>query len=147
MKFILTVLLSLSLFAPTVLRADEPQKSKMLGLRTAIYIVGDLEAAKDWYTKAFAVSPYFDESYYVGFNVRGFELGLMPKSDAFGEGSNVIAYWGVEDIDTEYKRLIKLGASAESPIADVGGGIRLGTVTDPFGNSLGLIYNPLFKAK
>ena len=50
----------------------------MLGLRTTIYQVPDLAAAKAWYTKAFAKAPYFDEPFYVGFNIGGFELGLLP---------------------------------------------------------------------
>lgn len=33
----------------------------MLGLRTAIYKVGDISSAKEWYTKAFETEPYFDE--------------------------------------------------------------------------------------
>ena len=119
----------------------------MLGLRTTVYTFEDLNLAKQWYSKAFGIKPYFEEAYYVGYNIRGFELGLMPASDKAPKGANVIAYWGVEDIDSEYKRLIKLGATSNTAIAEVGGGIKLATVKDPFGNVLGLIYNPLFKAE
>ncbi|MEP7322928.1 MAG: VOC family protein [Saprospiraceae bacterium] len=120
-------------------------KSPMLGLRTAGYRVPDLEAAKEWYCKAFHVKPYFDEPYYVGFNIGGFELGLNPdgyvppKSD-----SNGVAYWGVEDIEKEYQRLIELGASSKESPQDVGGEIKVATVADPWGNLIGLIYNPHF---
>ncbi|WDE08234.1 glyoxalase/bleomycin resistance/extradiol dioxygenase family protein [Thalassomonas viridans] len=119
----------------------------MLGLRTTVYTFEDLGAAKTWYSQAFGVKPYFDEPYYVGFNIRGFELGLMPEFESTAKGSNVIAYWGVEKIELEYNRLTKFGATANTPITEVGGGIKLGTVKDPFGNVLGLIYNPLFKVK
>ena len=45
----------------------------MLGLRTTIYKVADIIKAKEWYTRAFGVAPYFDEPFYVGFNIGGFE--------------------------------------------------------------------------
>lgn len=49
-----------------------------LGLRTAIYPAPDLAAAKAWYSKVLDLAPYFDEPFYVGFSVGGFELGLLP---------------------------------------------------------------------
>ena len=71
----------------------------MLGLRTTAYIVADLSQAKEWYSKAFKVEPYFDEPFYVGFNIGGYELGLMPEGDGANQkGENVLSYWGVEDI-------------------------------------------------
>lgn len=123
------------------------EQSTFLGLRTVVYEVSNLEEAIGWYTQAFGIEPYFNESYYVGFNIRGFELGLMPAEDT-GEpkAKNILAYWGVEDVDKEYARLLSLGAKENAPIMDVGGGIRLGSVIDPFGNALGIIYNPIFKS-
>ena len=56
-----------------------------------------------------------------------------------------IAYWGVTSADDAFARLISLGATAHEPIQDVGGGIRIGSVRDPFGNVLGVIENPHFK--
>ena len=49
-----------------------------LGLRTVVYKVSDLGRAKAWYTKVLGIEPYFDEPFYVGFNVGGYELGLDP---------------------------------------------------------------------
>jgi catechol 2,3-dioxygenase-like lactoylglutathione lyase family enzyme len=51
------------------------------GLRTAIYHVGDLDRAKGWYGEVLGKEPYFDEPFYVGFDVGGFELGLQPDED------------------------------------------------------------------
>jgi hypothetical protein len=48
------------------------------GLRTAIYHVGDLERAKGWCGEVLGKESYFDEPFYVGFDVGGFELGLQP---------------------------------------------------------------------
>ena len=41
-------------------------KSKILGLRTTIYKVGDIENAKKWYANVFKTEPYFDQPFYVG---------------------------------------------------------------------------------
>jgi predicted enzyme related to lactoylglutathione lyase len=118
----------------------------MLGLRTTVNKVADLAKAKDWYTDVFQVSPYFDEPFYVGFNVAGYELGLMPDDmPAADKTDNVLSYWGVDDIDTEFARLKSLGATAESDPVNVGGEIMVAELKDPWGNTIGLIYNPEFK--
>jgi catechol 2,3-dioxygenase-like lactoylglutathione lyase family enzyme len=114
-----------------------------LGLRTATYTVADLAAAKAWYTEATGVEPSFDEPYYVGFSVGGFELGLMPGEVERGDGG--IAYWGVVNADSAYQRLIGLGATEHTPIADHG--VRIGAVRDPFGNILGVVEWPEFEVK
>jgi catechol 2,3-dioxygenase-like lactoylglutathione lyase family enzyme len=113
----------------------------LLGLRTVIYRAPDLAAGKQWYTKFLGFGPYFDQPFYVGFNVGGYELGLLPDATQ----STVGAYWGVKGIDGVYARLLELGATPRSEIADVGEGIRIADVLDPFGNVLGIIDNPNFK--
>lgn len=119
----------------------------MLGLRTTIYKVPDLEAAKSWYASAFQTRPYFDEPFYVGFNISGYELGLQPmENDIVNIGENVLSYWGVEDIQSEYNRLLELGASHHELPTNVGGEIMVATIKDPWNNIIGLIYNPTFKA-
>src|SRR2546425_8005848 len=45
-------------------------------LGTVIYHVADLHRATTWYTQAFQQEPYFDEPFYIGFNIGGYELGL-----------------------------------------------------------------------
>lgn len=116
------------------------------GLRTVIYKVSDIDEAREWYRTVLGLKPYFDEPFYVGFNVGGFELGLDPDLSEGGPGpGGSLAYWGVDDIDQAYARLETLGATSGSTVKDVGGGIRLATVCDPFGNLLGIIENPHFK--
>lgn len=112
------------------------------GLRTAIYPTPDLAAAKAWYTEVFGVAPYFDQPFYVGFSVGGFELGLVPDGVPGKTGTQV--YWGVDDIEAEVARIVALGASVHSAVQDVGGDIRTAELADPFGNVLGLIQNPHF---
>jgi len=112
------------------------------GLRTAIYPTPDLAAGKAWYSKVFQKEPYFDQPFYVGFEIGGFELGLLPDGEPGKAGSQV--YWGVEDIAKEVQRILALGASTHSEIQEVGEGIRVAELADPFGNVLGLIENPHF---
>ena len=116
------------------------------GLGTVIYHVPDVDRAKAWYAAAFQQQPYFDQPFYVGFEIGGFELGLLPDSKPGLTGTQV--YWGVDDIEKEVARIVALGASAHSKIEDVGEGIRVVDLADPFCNILGLIQNPHFdKAK
>ena len=118
----------------------------MHGLRTTIYHVDDLALAKAWYAKAFELEPYFDESFYVGFNIKGYELGLLPQDEnARTKSISVVAYWGVEDIEMEYERFRSLGAFANEAPHNVGGEIMVATVLDPWQNAIGLIYNPYFE--
>jgi predicted enzyme related to lactoylglutathione lyase len=116
-----------------------------LGLRSAIYEVSDLGRAKAWYESVLGIAPYFDEPFYVGFNVGGFELGLHPLREGAASGAGGgVAYWGVASMGEAWKRLIAMGARPVDDPADVGGGIQVATVSDPFGNLLGVIENPHF---
>jgi predicted enzyme related to lactoylglutathione lyase len=117
-----------------------------LGLRTVIYHVPDLAQAKAWYTAAFGVAPYFDEPFYVGYEIGGYELGLHPRAAKVMVGDSVVTYWGVPDITRAHAHLLEQGATAREPITDVGEGIKVGTVADPWGNLIGVIENPNFRA-
>jgi predicted enzyme related to lactoylglutathione lyase len=117
-----------------------------LGLRThAVYVPPErLSEAKAWYSLVAGAPPYFDEPFYVGFSIGGYELGLQPDGGRSGAGG-VDVFWGTADIDAEVARLVSLGATVADPIQDVGGEIKVAVVSDPFGNRLGVIFNPHFK--
>lgn len=117
-------------------------KQHFLGLRTVIYPATELQETKAWYVKALGIEPYFDQPFYVGFNVGGFELGLDPNAPV-GKGGTQ-AYWGVENIESALDHLVSIGAKVENALQDVGDGIKVATVLDPFGNQFGLIENPHF---
>ena len=117
-----------------------------LGLRTAIYQVDDIEKAKAWYSEVLGVKPYFDQPFYVGFNVAGYELGLHPGGgNTPDKADGAVAYWGVANAEAAFDRIIELGATVHEAVQDVGGGIKVATVKDPFGNVFGIIENPNFK--
>ena len=115
------------------------------GLATAIYRVTDLAKAKAWYTTAFAQAPYFDEPFYVGFNIGGYELGLDPDPSGGSSGpGGSVAYWRVDEIEAALQHFVANGATLIAPVQNVGGDIKVATVADPFGNLIGLIENPQF---
>lgn len=121
-------------------------KTSILGLRTTIYKVSDLRTAKEWYTKAFQTNPYFDEPFYVGFNIAGYELGLQPEEAPIkNKTENIISYWGVENIEKEYNRFLEIGATEHEKPQNVGGEIMVASIKDPWKNVIGLIFNPEFK--
>ena len=115
------------------------------GLATVIYYVEDLDRAKAWYAAAFQTPPYFDQPFYVGFNFAGYELGLHPQEGANAPGpGGGVAYWRVAEIEAAVRHFIGVGATPAASVQDVGDGIKVATVTDPFGNPIGLIENPHF---
>ncbi|MEK6259520.1 MAG: VOC family protein [Planctomycetota bacterium] len=116
----------------------------ILGLRTAIYPVTDLARAKAWYTKLLGQEPYFDQPFYVGFAVGGFELGLVPDGEPGTSGPQPL--WGVSNAEDAFEKLITLGATALEAVTSVGEGIKVAAVQDPFGNRFGIIENPHFSA-
>ena len=108
-------------------------------LRTVIYKVNNLEEAKDWYAKITGIQPYFDEPFYVGFDINGCELGLDPDTKGVSAGNHSVAYWSVQSIHSVVEKLVTDGATIISNVQNVGGGIEVAVVEDPFGNAVGLI--------
>lgn len=116
------------------------------GSRPVVYSVGELDRAKEWYASVLGFGPYFDEPFYVGFDVGGFELGLQPDDTGAPRAGGGIAYWGVEDADAAFGRLLELGATEHAGVQDVGDDIRIATVLDPYSNVVGVIENPHFSS-
>jgi predicted enzyme related to lactoylglutathione lyase len=115
------------------------------GLATVIYPAPDLDRAKVWYAKAFRQEPYFDRPFYVGFSIGGYELGLDPNQTISSPGRDGgVAYWRVANLAEAMIHFAAVGAQEVSPAQDVGEGIKVASVADPFGNLIGLIENPHF---
>ncbi len=112
------------------------------GLRTVIYPSTDLDADKAWWSQLLGTQPYFDQPFYVGFHVAGYELALLPDADP---GDGALVYWGVEDVAAAVQTALASGAVEHTPISDVGDDIVTATVRTPSGAVLGLIRNPHFR--
>ena len=113
----------------------------LLGLRTVIYRAPDIAAGKLWYTKFLGFGPYFDQPFYVGFDVAGYELGLLPDGNP---ADGALTYWGVSDCQAAVDAAVGLGAEVHVPPADVGEGIVTASVRTPQGSLVGFIVNPHF---
>ncbi|SKD04160.1 hypothetical protein SAMN05660461_2770 [Chitinophaga ginsengisegetis] len=118
------------------------------GFATLTFYAADHEAAKKWYTELTGIPPYFEKPGYAEFRLGDYqnELGIIdskyaPKSAGNGPGGAVI-YWHVDDIQAGLEKLLQLGATTFEPVTERGHGFVTASVVDPFGNILGIMYNP-----
>jgi predicted enzyme related to lactoylglutathione lyase len=115
--------------------------SSTQGIKTVLHPVSDLAKAKPVYEALLGVAPQSDESYYVGFEAAGQQIGLVPGGGPQGMTSPV-AFWHVPDIEAKLAEVTAAGATVQEAAHDVGGGRLVATVTDPDGNVLGLLQDP-----
>jgi predicted enzyme related to lactoylglutathione lyase len=114
--------------------------SSTQGIKTVLHPVSDLAAAKPVYAALLGTQPQADAPYYVGFDVEGQHIGLVPNGGPQGMSSPV-AYWQVDDIEAKLAEVTAAGATVKEPAHDVGGGRLVATFTDPDGNVLGLLQD------
>jgi predicted enzyme related to lactoylglutathione lyase len=110
------------------------------GIKTVLHPVADPEAAKILYTALLGQPPQTDGPYYIGFDVAGQHIGLLPGGGPQGLTSP-LAYWHVSDIEAKLAEVTAAGATVKEPASDVGGGRLVATVSDPDGNVFGLIQD------
>jgi predicted enzyme related to lactoylglutathione lyase len=111
------------------------------GIKTVLHPVTDLEKAKPVYSALLGTAPQHDAPYYVGYEVAGQHIGLVPGGGPQGMTSPV-AYWHVSDIEAKLAEVTAAGAAVKEAAHDVGGGRLVATVTDADGNVLGLLQDP-----
>ncbi|HEY1507754.1 MAG TPA: VOC family protein [Solirubrobacteraceae bacterium] len=111
------------------------------GIKTVLHPVSDLEKAKPVYAALLGLQPQADSSYYVGFDVAGQHIGLVPGGgpDAM---TSPVAYWHVSDIEAKLAEVTAAGGTVKDAPRDVGNGRLVATFTDPDGNVLGLLQDP-----
>ena len=119
------------------------------GMATVNYWAADHAAAKQWYTDLLGIEPYFERPGYAEFRIGDYqhELGLIdsryaPEGSATGPGGAIL-YWHVEDVAATLERLLSMGAREYEALTHRGeAGFVTASVVDPFGNILGVMYNP-----
>jgi predicted enzyme related to lactoylglutathione lyase len=114
------------------------------GIKTVLHPVTDLEKAKAVYAALLGVAPQADSPYYVGFEVAGQQIGLVPGGVAGGTTepmTSPVAYWHVADIEAKLAEVTAAGGTLKDPVRDVGGGRLVASFTDPDGNVLGLVQD------
>lgn len=119
------------------------------GFATISLFADDHHAARDWYAELLGLQPYFDRPGYAEFRFGDYqhELGLidrkyvpwLPRTD---RAAGVIAYWHTDDVRGMLARLLAMGATQVEDVTERGSGFVTASVTDPFGNLLGIMYNP-----
>jgi predicted enzyme related to lactoylglutathione lyase len=119
---------------------DTMTGSSTQGIKTVLHPVSDLAAAKAVYTALLGIEPQADAPYYVGYEVEGQQIGLVPGGGPQGMTSPV-AYWHVADIEAKLAEVTAAGATLHEPVRDVGSGRLVATFADPDGNVLGLIQD------
>ena len=113
--------------------------SSTQGIKTVLHPVTDLEAAKAVYTALLGAPPQHDAEYYVGYDVEGQHIGLVPGGQ---QGmTSPVAYWHVPDIEAKLAEVTAAGAAVKNAPREVGGGRLVATFTDPDGNVLGLLQD------
>lgn len=124
------------------------------GLTTVSFYADDMEAAKRWYTALLGAEPYFirpappNPPAYIEFRIGDYqhELGVIDRRYAPDDSSTgpagAVVYWHVDDVTATLAKLLYLGAKEREAPLDRGAGFITASVVDPFGNILGIMYNP-----
>jgi predicted enzyme related to lactoylglutathione lyase len=111
-----------------------------MGIKTVLHPVADLDAAKRLYTALLGIEPQTEGAYYVGFDIAGQHLGLLPGGGPQGLTSPV-AYWEVPDIEARIAEVVAAGGTVQEPAHEVGGGRTVASVVDADGNVVGLLQD------
>jgi predicted enzyme related to lactoylglutathione lyase len=129
--------------------ADTTAASPLRGLSTVNLFAADHAAAKEWYTQFLGVEPYFERPGYVEFRIGDYqaELGIIdskyvPGTQSHEGRAGVVVYWHVDDVDAVLAKAVGMGATQLEAPEDRGHGFITATAVDPFGNLLGIMYNP-----
>lgn len=129
------------------------QKSTLRGLATISLFANDLQKAKKWYTEFLGIEPYYafpdnENPAYIEFRLGDFEHELeiidkkyQPKQ-ASDKPGGVVAFWHVDDLKGTFDKLIGMGTTEYEKITERADGFVTASVIDPFGNILGIMYNP-----
>lgn len=118
------------------------------GIATVTFFASDVDAAKNWYAELLGIEPYFKVPGYAEFRFGDYqlELGIIDRRYARNsretEPAGAIVYWHVDDIQATLERLLSMGAKKHQELQDRGNGFITASVEDPFGNILGIMFNP-----
>lgn len=129
------------------------EKPMLRGVATVNYFADDVVAARTWYAELLGIGPYFERPdsaspAYIEFRIGDYldELGIIDSryspSRPAPAPNGTITYWHVDDLSGAYEKLLSMGATAHDKPTERGSGFITASVIDPFGNILGVMYNP-----
>lgn len=127
--------------------------TSLRGMATVSFWAADLKAAIAWYSELLGIEPYFVRPQegppaYAEFRLgdHQHELGLIDRRyappNAAKDPGGAVVYWHVDDLQDAFDRLLSMGAKPYEPITKREAGFVTAAVLDPFGNVLGIMYNP-----
>jgi uncharacterized glyoxalase superfamily protein PhnB len=94
------------------------------------------------------VRPDSENPAYIEFRIGDYqhELGIIdsrysPHGTAASPAGAVI-HWHVDDLNATYEKLLSMGAKENQAPTNREAGFIDASVVDPFGNILGIMYNP-----
>src|SRR5918996_860032 len=102
-------------FKSFCLRPKRKEHRMLRGLTSLQLFVDDVGEAERWYTEV---------------------LGTGP--------GGAVSYWQVDDVADAFDRLVSMGAKPLQRPTELSRGFVVASVTDPFGNVLGLRFDPNF---
>jgi predicted enzyme related to lactoylglutathione lyase len=111
------------------------------GIKTVLHPVSDLDSAKAVYTALLGIEPQHDSAYYVGYDIAGEHVGLVPGGGPDAMTAPVV-FWEVSDIEARLAEVTAAGATVKEAPHDVAAGRLVATFTDPDGNVIGLLADP-----
>ena len=126
----------------------QEDRTVLRGFATINYWTDDQEAATRWYADLLGIEPYFVRDGYVEFRLGDDqdELGIIDRRFAPPglptTPGGAIMHWHVDDLEGTYQDLLARGATPYHPPTARGEGFVTASVVDPFGNVLGVMYNP-----
>jgi predicted enzyme related to lactoylglutathione lyase len=111
------------------------------GVKTILYPVRDPAKAKELFTRLLGVEPTADSPYYIGYDIDGQQIGLVPNGHASQGMTGTTAFFHVDDIKAGMQAVLDAGGTVQQEVRDVGGGRQVGAVTDTEGNVIGFIQD------
>ena len=142
-------------FANSVTMKKTSGKETLLrGLATVNFYAADMKAAKKWYSELLGIEPYFERPdsehpAYIEFRLGDYqhELGIIDSKfaskGAVASPGGAVVYWHVDDVAATLEKVTAMGAKVYEPLTKRGeAGFITASVVDPFGNILGIMYNP-----
>jgi predicted enzyme related to lactoylglutathione lyase len=132
---------------------EKNKKSVLRGLATISLFADNLHEANKWYSDFLETEPYYlfpdaENPAYIEFRIGDFEheLGIIDKkfqpTSASDKTGGVVAFWHVDDVKSVLEKLLAHGAKEYEKLTEREDGFVTASVVDPFGNILGIMYNP-----
>lgn len=123
------------------------------GMATSNFQASDMAAARDWYTELFGIEPYFVRDGYLEWRLGRDqdEFGIIDARFVPGAADRrpggQFVYWSIDDVQATFDELLARGAATYEPVTTRSEGWVTAAVVDPFGNVLGIMRNPHWRAE